>query len=97
MVRVWLSVNLKRHGVDCGAFRVIAGRFTLFRVVRIGVSAGQLAFAAGSIPGSYTRRAADQARVEVPHLSAAVPGAGVAALHPKLAVPLRRRQSKSNM
>ena len=34
MVRVWLSVNLKRHGVDCGAFRVIAGRFTLFRVVR---------------------------------------------------------------
>jgi hypothetical protein len=25
------------------------------------------------------------------------PGAGVAALHPKLAVPLRRRQSKSNM
>jgi hypothetical protein len=42
-------------------------------------------------------RAADQARVEVPHVSAAVPGAGVAALHPKLAVPLRRRQSKSNM
>jgi hypothetical protein len=56
MVRVWLSVNLKRHGVDCGAFRVIAGRFTLFRVVRIGVSAGQLPFAAGSIPGSFTSK-----------------------------------------
>ena len=54
-------------------------------------------FEPGSIPGSATRRAADQAPVEVPHPSAAVPGAGVAALHPKLAVPLRRRQSKSNM
>jgi hypothetical protein len=52
---------------------------------------------AGSIPGSSTRRTAGQGHVEVPHLSAAVPGAGVAALHPKLAVPLRRRQSKSNM
>jgi hypothetical protein len=44
----------------------------------------------GSIPGSSTRRVADQDRVEVSDLSAAVPGAGVPALHPKLAVPLRR-------
>jgi hypothetical protein len=34
------------------------------------------------MPSTPQRRAADQARVEVPHLSAAVPGAGVVALHP---------------
>jgi hypothetical protein len=69
-----------------------AGRFALFRVVKsVFVQVINAISATGSIPGSSAIRAADQARVEVLHLSAAVPGTGVAALHPKLAMPLRRR------